>query len=287
MANAYLVWQMLTLIHRHGKKKLAIFCLIWHFSVCHINQQDATMNLKHVNFDQDASVEEMHVTMSNQLVRTAQGLTLPEKRVISLCMTKLDSVKLDNGRYKFKISAQDFGGTFAISDQAAYMQLKDVGKKLMSRVAQHVEEGRRGKVIKRWVWVTNTEYHEGEGYISLTFNHEMTPHLFMLRKEFTSYQLKHAVALRSVYSWRLLELLMQFKSTGLLRIDIDEFCHAMEAPDSARKNFGELRRRIIEPAVKELILKNNLLLEWMPKKAGRKVNGLEFTFKPNPQQSLI
>ena len=245
------------------------------------------MNLKHAKIFPDAPAEEMHVTMSNQLVRTAQGLTLPEKRVISLCMAKLDSVRLDNGRYKFKINAQDFGDTFNISNQAAYVQLQDVGKRLMGRVAQHIEEGRRGKIIRRWVWVTNTEYHEGEGYISLTFNHEMTPHLFMLRKEFTSYQLKHAVTLRSIYSWRLLELLMQFKSTGLLRIDIDEFCHAVEAPDSARKNFGELRRRIIEPAVKELILKNNLLLEWVPKKAGRKVNSLEFTFEPNPQHSLI
>lgn len=229
----------------------------------------------------------MHINMSNQLIRTAQGLTLQEKRVVSLCMAKLDSVKLDNGRYKFRISAQDYGSTFGITDQAAYVQLKEVGRKLMHRVAQHIEVGRRGKIIKRWVWVTNTEYHEGEGYISLTFNHEMTPHLFMLRKEFTSYQLKHAVALRSIYSWRLLELLMQFKSTGFLRIDIEKFCYSMEAPETARANFGQLRLRIIEPAVKELITKNNLLLEWEPKKAGRKVTGLEFRFKENPQQSLI
>jgi len=83
------------------------------------------------------------------------------------------------------------------------------------------ERGRKGKVIRRWVWVTHTEYHEGEGYITLTFNHEMTPHLFLLRQQFTSYKLSHAVALRSIYSWRLLELLMQFKSTGLLIIPVE------------------------------------------------------------------
>jgi plasmid replication initiation protein len=245
------------------------------------------MKLQHTKVNPDVSVEELHVNMSNQLVRTAQGLSLPEKRVVSVCMAKLDSVRLDNGRYKFKISAQEYGETFGITSPVAYEQLKDVGKKLMSRVAQHVEEGRRGKVIRRWVWVTGSEYHEGEGYVSLTFNHEMTPHLFMLRKEFTSYQLKHATALRSVYSWRLFELLMQFKSTGVVRIGIDDFCHAMEASETARNNFGQLRLRVIEPAVKELRDKNNLLLEWEAAKAGRKVVGLEFIFKPNPQQSLL
>ena len=57
--------------------------------------------------------------------------------------------------------------------------------------------------------------------------------------------------------------------------------------ETARKNFGELRRRIIEPAVKELIAKNNLLIEWTPTKAGRRVTGLEFKFKPNPQPELF
>lgn len=246
-----------------------------------------TMNLKKIKMDEGRLTTDLHVNMSNQLVRTAQGLSLPEKRVVSICMAKLDSVRLDNGRYKFSISAQEYGDTFSISDQAAYDQLKEVGKRLMSRIAQHVEDGRRGKVIRRWVWVAATEYHEGEGFITLTFNHEMTPHLFLLRKEFTSYKLAHAVALRSVYSWRMLELLMQFKGTGLLRISIEDFCHAMEAPESARKNFAELSRRIIQPAIAELIEKDNMLIDWEGTKVGgRKITGLQFRFQTNPQQSL-
>jgi plasmid replication initiation protein len=231
---------------------------------------------------------DLHVNMSNQLIKMAQGLTLPEKRVISLCMAKLDSVRLDNtGRYKFRISAKEFGEQFGITDEAAYMQLKEVGDKLLHRIAQEIRQTPKGRNVKKWQWVSFAEYQDGEGWMKLIFNHEMTPHLFMLRKEFTSYKLKQASALRSVYSWRLFELLMQFKSTGLLRMDIEEFCHAMDAPATAQKNFGELRRRIIEPAVKELITKNNLLLAWEQKKAGRKVIGLEFRFKENPQQSLI
>ncbi|MEO6825103.1 MAG: replication initiation protein [Nitrosospira sp.] len=223
--------------------------------------------------------------MSNILVRAAQGLTLSEKRVVSLCMAKLDSVKLDTGRYKFKLTAEEYAQEFDLNNVAAYEQLMAVGDHLLKRIARHAYPGPRGKMIeKKWVWASSVEYHHGEGWIQLAFSPEMTPHLTLLRKEFTSYKLKHAVALRSVYSWRLWELLMQFKKTGLLRISCDDFCQSMEAPPSCVKDFGQLRRRIIEPAVIELMKQNNVLIEWQAiKHGGRKINSLEFHFEPDPQ----
>lgn len=108
----------------------------------------------------------------------------------------------------------------------------------------------------------------------------------MLREKFTSYRLSQAAGLRSLYSWRMLELMMQFKSTGLVRMSIEDFWYSVEAPASCRKDFFNLRNRVIEPAVKELAAKDGLLIEWTPVKAGRKVTGLEFRFSPNPQGAL-
>lgn len=245
------------------------------------------MKLAQAKIDHDAPLREQSVNMSNSLIRAAHGISLAEKRVISACLAKMDSVRMDHGRYKFKLTAEEFAETFSVSLDTAYEQLIDTGKKLMKRTARSIEETPRGKKERIWVWVSGVTYHHGEGWVELGFSHEMTPHLALLRKEFTSYKLKHASALRSMYSWRLLELMMQFKSTGLLRIDIETFCHAMEAPPTSRKNFGELRRRIIEPAVKELTTKDNLLIEWQgTKHGGRKITGLEFRFEVNPQGKL-
>jgi len=81
---------------------------------------------------------------------------------------------------------------------------------------------------------------------------------------------------------------MQYKSTRLLRISVDDFCHAIEAPPSCEKDFGQLRRRVIQPAVDELIAKDSILVEWQATKhGGRKVTGLEFKFSPNPQSGLF
>lgn len=158
------------------------------------------------------------------------------------------------------------------------------GDHLMKRIARTFEDGRRGKIERKWVWVSGVVYHHGEGWMELGFSHEMTPHLTLLRQQFTSYKLKQASALRSIYSWRLFELLMQFKTTGVLHIDIDEFCHAVEAPESARKDFAQLRKRIIEPAVAELKAKDGMEIEWTAKKqGGRKITGLEFIFIKQPR----
>ncbi len=227
----------------------------------------------------DAPVNELNVNMSNALVRAAHGLTLGEKRVVSVCMAKLDSIRLDSGRYKFKLTAQEFAETFEVDFDTAYEQMKFAGDNLMKRVARTIEEGRRGKIERKWVWVSGVTYHHGEGWMELGFSHEMTPHLMLLRKEFTSYKLKQASALRSIYSWRLFELFMQFKSTGILQITIDDFCHAVEAPESARNDFAQLRKRIIEPAVAELMKKDGMRIEWAAKKqGGRKITSLEFKF---------
>lgn len=245
------------------------------------------MKLKHAEIDRDAPLGDLHVNTSNALTRAAQGLSLAEKRVVCACLAKLDSVKLDSGRYKCKLTAAEFAETFDVSLDTAYEQLMDTGKKLMKRTARTVEQTPRGKKERIWVWVSGVVYHHGEGWVELGFSHEMTPHLVVLRGQFTSYQLKHASALRSVYSWRLLELLMQFKKTGLLRITVEDFSHAMEAPPSYRANFKELRQRVIEPAIKELTTKDNLVIEWKgTKRGGRKITGLEFTFEANPQMGL-
>ena len=79
---------------------------------------------------------------------------------------------------------------------------------------------------------------------------------------------------------------MRYQNTGSAEYTIEEFSHAVDAPPSLKKDFAQLRRRVIEPAVAELRKKSNLLIDWEPIKAGRKVKAVRFTFMPNPQGAL-
>jgi plasmid replication initiation protein len=249
------------------------------------------MMLEHAEIGENTPLKERYVNMSNTLVRAAQSLNLAEKRVMSCAIAKLDSKRVPNQSeaLKIKLSAMEYAETFGVDKDTAYDQLKSASENLFNRYVRIIlPGGKKGKIEKKFRWVGGITYHDGEGWIELAFWHEIVPNLMMLRREFTGYKLAQASALRSVYSWRLLELLAQFKNTGFVRMSIEEFSHAMDVPDSYLKDFKSIRCRVIEPSVLELSKKNELLIEWTPiKEGGRRITGVEFRFRPNPQAPLF
>jgi plasmid replication initiation protein len=241
----------------------------------------------------DRPVGERWVTMSNALTSAAHGLTLGEKRVIAWAVSTLDSRQvLKPGEVPTtRISAMDYATEFEVDSDTAYNQLQGAAKALYNRSITFYEPAhkRNGNQLPptmvRMRWVGEAKYQAGEGWIELAWWPKLLPHLTGLRQQFTSYQLQQASALRSVYSWRLLELLTRFKSTGKAEYTIEDFKASMDAPPSL-SDFGQVKRRIIDPAVKELTQKDGWLIQWEPIKAGRKVKSLRFTFTRNPQGSL-
>ncbi|SAL51334.1 replication initiation protein [Caballeronia concitans] len=233
--------------------------------------------------------------MSNALTRAGQGLTLAEKRIVAAAVSKLDSRRAPQGGETpiTRITATEYAETFHVDPNTAYEQLQAAAKTLYSRSITFYEAAHRRngaplpptKVQMRWVGIV--KYQVGEGWVELHWWPDLLPHLTALKGQFTTYQLQQASALRSIYSWRLLELLTRFKSTGWAEYDIDDFATAMDATEKQRENFNNIKRRIIEPAVAELNAKDGWIIEWEPIKAGRKVKAVRFTFERDPQGRLL
>ena len=133
-------------------------------------------------------------------------------------------------------------------------------------------------------------YHHGEAWAEFSFTAQIAPLLLALRGDktpFTSYQLSRVSGLKSIHSWRLFECLLSWRVKRRWEPTIEEFCYTMDLPPSYQKDFGAIRRRVIGPAIEELIAKDNFLITLDLKKSGRKVIGLDFKFKENPQGRLI
>lgn len=244
--------------------------------------------------DLDRPAGERRVTMSNALTRAGHGLTLAEKRVIAWAVSTLDSRQvLKPGEVPTtRISAADFAAEFKVDNDTAYNQLQAAAKALYNRSITFFEPAfrRNGKPLPptkvQMRWVGEAKYHTGEGWVELAWWPKLLPHLTGLKKQFTTYQLQQASALRSAYSWRLLELLMRFKSTGRAEYTIEDFAASMDATEKQRADFSKLRTKMIEPAVKELTEKDGWLIQWEPIKAGRKVKSIRFSFMRDPQGRL-
>lgn len=245
--------------------------------------------------DLDRPAGERWVTMSNALTRAGHSLTLAEKRVVMMAVSKLDSMKVIRAGEMLpsvKITAVEYAETYQVDPTTAYEALQGAAKNLFERKLTFFEPAhkRNGKPLKPirndMRWVGRCQYHEGEGWVQLAWWPDLLPSLMGLRKQFTTYQLQQASALRSVYSWRLLELLMRFKSTGKAEYSVEDFATSMDATDKQRADFAAIRRKMIEPAVKELTEKDGWLIDWEAIKAGRKVAKVLFTFRRDPQASL-
>lgn len=253
----------------------------------------APYKVQNYNAAADRPAGERWVTMSNALTRAGHGLTLAEKRIVAVAISKLDSRRaLPPGEVpRTKITAAEYAEAFGVDLDTAYDQLQAAAKQLYNRSITFYEPAhkRNGKPLPptrvKMRWVGSVKYQDGEGWVELAWWPELMRHLTGLYRQFTSYKLQQATALRSVYSWRLLELLMRFESTGWAEYTIEDFKASMDAPPSL-SDFGQVKRRIIDPAVKELTEKDGWMIQWQPIKAGRKVKALRFTFMRDPQAQL-
>ena len=242
------------------------------------------------------------VTMSNALTRAAHGLSLPEMRLVALAVSKMNSrasATVPDGYggtrpapLVSELHARDYAEAFGVSENDGYKILEKAAISLMRKhVTFYSEAHRRGSkklkdTIKRVQWVGSSEYVRNEGKIRIRWYDEIVPQLLGLRQHFTVYRLAQIKHLKHKSAVRLLPLLERFKSTGVAEYTVEDFCMSIEAAPSFQKNFGMLRRRIIEPAVRELNEHSDLLVTYETRKEGKKVVALRFAFKPNPQGTL-
>ena len=235
------------------------------------------------------------VNMSNALVSSAQALSLREKRVMALAVSKLDSMRHPGATPpKVRIEAAEYAELADIALNDAYKELAEATENLRKRTITFAHEWKKTpdskktfRAVTRTGWVDAATYVDGQGVVDILFTMTVTPHLTLLRERFTSYKLQQASALRSLYSWRLLELLTQFEKTGWREFEAEDFIKTLELGATYQKDFGQVKRRVIEPAVKELEAKDHWIIKVTYKKAGRKVARIRFDFERNPQQGLF
>jgi plasmid replication initiation protein len=233
-----------------------------------------------------SGLQHRDVIVANTLVRSAQALSLAEKRMIFSAIAKMGNNFGETG--DVILTAAEYAETFDLPIKQAYEQLKDAADNLFDRYFTLAVPDRKGKGSMKWKvrWVESSGYDAGSGRVGLTFTQTVKPYLCGLKKEFTKYRLKQACALRSIHAWRLLELFEQ-QSSGWLNISVDDFHNAFETTELQRANFGKLRTQVIEPAIWELAKKDDWLIGFDFTKLGRKVHMLKFTFEKNPQGSLF
>lgn len=251
------------------------------------------------------------VSLTNALTRAAHGLTLAEKRILFCAIAKIDARKYDPAAYatgmffRSTVHATEYAEAFDIPASNAYGQMRAAADTLLRRYVTFYElremskGGRKKPVLVKSNWVQDVTYLENKGTLEIVWTRKIAGELLDLKeKHFTKYQLMQARELRSSYSWKLLELFESYvksnekdpekKGTGWFQMTVEEFATRMNATEKQLKDFGKIRTRIIEPAVRDLVEKDNWIVKWRPiKVGGRQFTHIRFEFKRNPQGRLF
>ncbi|SAK96781.1 Replication initiation protein [Caballeronia glebae] len=235
-----------------------------------------------------AGLLDRNVSLANVIVRATHGLKLSDKRLLSAALAVTDATDgralSDERFWTVKVTAIDYAQAFGVSLDTAYEQIAASADVLLSKCITRPVRDRSGDLLKHQ-WLLRAVYSKGRGTVSMTWHPDIRPFIFCLREEFTTYKLRQAAAVRSVYSWFLYDNLRSWNGVGSWSPTIEEFAQNMDAANYAN-NFKEMRRRVIEPAVKELREKNNLVIEWEQVKNGRKTVGLRFKYRKAEQAAL-
>ena len=120
----------------------------------------------------------------------------------------------------------------------------------------------------------------------ITFTRAVQVRLAGMLEQFTTIDLLAVSQLTSTHAVRLYELLSQFKSTGYRVISVDDFRFAMDVVNT-NKGTKELKRAVLNPAIKQLNEKSDLFCIVQDIKDGRTITGFKFVFRTQEQKKLF
>jgi len=189
-------------------------------------------------------------------------------------MMAVSKVTNENVSGRIAVTAIEYAEFYGVSRTSAYNTIAEARDGIFGRFFV------LGDQDHQWF---KSRTRDTKGYAEIVFHEEIAPHIHDLKKCYTQYYLKRAGEFKHVYSWRLFELLMQFRTTGKLIIKLAEFKEILEIPESYNRDFSSVRHKVINPAIKE-IKAGGLPVKLKTIKNGRAIATLEFTF-PLEQQS--
>lgn len=214
------------------------------------------------------------VRKSNWLITASYKLTLNEQRLVLVAIAKIpfDAVEI---KRRVVVTAKEMLDCFPdIGEKHVYEEMEKSSENLFNRWIR-IEDPNQ---IEKFRWISaKLIYKKGEGRVGFSFSPEILPYLQQLKEQFTKYRLGDISSLKSIYSIRLFEMLMQFQNTTIVLIDLNNFKERLGISEKYPV-FKDLRRWVIEPAVKELNQKSHFNITFRGVREGRAIKKLEFFF---------
>ena len=221
------------------------------------------------------------VVIANQINESRFKMTRAEQKLILYCIAMIDN---KDGRMQrtFEMDIKDFANFLEI-------KRKDFHKEMRKITADFA-----GKVFE--IKQPNGELHQipalsiikyKKGSIEMKVNDQLAPYLLDLKSKFTKYSLQEVLKFKSGFSMRLYQLLAQYQNMQEVEFSLEKLRFCLNVDDGKLQRFFDFKKRVLEPARKEINEKSSLRFEYKEiRKYKRKVVAIKFIITQQIQSQL-
>ncbi|RZK33427.1 MAG: RepB family plasmid replication initiator protein [Hymenobacter sp.] len=219
--------------------------------------------------------KEIEVRQHNALTNARYEYTELQLDLLFFLLSKLRKDQQDR---VYELNIKDLSLLTGKKYNAAYLHkaTSDMG----SRVFEVQTETRY-----RQLWMfQRVDYLLGQGIIEIKLTEDITPYLFDLKENFTSYELASALRLTSKYAKRIYQYCSQWKDQGeTKKYDIQDFKQMLGLIDDKGKDkalrMSDFRESVLDVAVKQINEHTELHISYKLEKRVRTYKNIVFTVK--------
>jgi Protein involved in initiation of plasmid replication len=225
-----------------------------------------------------AQLRNQKVIKSNELVQQrTHMLSVQEQKIVLFLISQLKPEQKEFDYQTFDII--DFCEMCGIDHRSGkhYAALKSAIKSLSDRSMWVIGEGEKGKKETLMRWLLKAEIEAGSGKIGVMIDPDMKPFLLELRERYTQFDLIYTLGMKSKYSVRLYEILKSYeKLNEPVYFTLERFKEAM---GTEYDRWADVKRRIVEPALKEINLLSDLSVIYSTGKKGKSIVSITFLLR--------
>ena len=219
------------------------------------------------------------IVKDNVLVTASYRLTHLEQMILLYILSTVDSRKPLTDECMYTLDVNKLKEQSNIGSTDYYSKLKAATTKLRRREITLPIDGDELVVGI----VQSVRYCKNKAAIQLRFNKDFIPYISSLTKCFTKYKLVEVSSFKSIYSFRIYELLiMHLGVTDYRVIAVSKLKKFLQLTKSYDR-YNNLKTKVLEPAKRDISTHSSFIIDYRPIKTVNKVTSIEFIIVPKPK----
>lgn len=219
------------------------------------------------------------VATSNEFMQQAR-LNLTNEMQKFLCYV-ISKIKPSDEKFQeYEISALEFGELAGIDQRHVY----DEFKKMIEMFDGQARWIKIGDDTIYFRVFSEAEYNDKRGSVTVMLNKRLKAHLLKLGTSYTMFELWNVLSLHRKYSIRLYEIFRSYSYKHMIDFEIDELKSLLCCENYVL--YAEFKRRVLEPAVKEINELTDLIVRYGEKKRGKGGKITKLYFEIERKKSL-